>query len=365
MRCNCRLAVLLCGAAAVLISTSSASGQFSGLQQTLLNGIEHLDIRNFISQPQGGPFLDFNIYEQRLEYNRTGDGYTFENVRFFGPDSFNNPNTIDLGPLKIQLGGVDPAILASGQPVGISNRLGYTTRFIPELFFNTTTGQRAFDQFSGLSTFAPAPLRYNISMTTGVQDFEWSGSARIDSSGQINAMGFYKYNLQFTNIGSQTADGALVQNEQVTDFDVGPIDVEGNLFMDVLAGFLQIPGQTAAAVPPRIFSAASGKTKSASDLARELNEGATLTDEEMQFLVQQMLANAIRSDPIGFAMNGMPSQIPGFEGLNLDFTPSETSSGVSQATVPEPGTLLLLAMAGVTLCGFTTLRSGSFRLRGA
>jgi hypothetical protein len=364
MRSNHRFVALLCGIAAIWVP-ATAFGQFGDLGTALFNSIEHVGNRGFISQPQGGPFLDFNIYDQRLEYNRTGGGYTYQNVRFFGPDSFNNPNTLDLGPLKIQLGGIDPAIQATGQPIGIANRVGYTTRFIPEVFFDSTTGQRAFDNFSGVSSFVPTPLLYTVTMTTGVQDFEWSGAARIESSGRINAMGFYKYDLQFTNVGQHTADGVLVQNEEATDFDIGPINVEGNLLMDALAGVLQGLGQGASAVPERVFSAASGKTKTGRELAQELNGGATLTDEEMEFLVQEMLANAIRSDPIGFAMNGLPQDLPGFEGLHLDLTADTDAPATGEASVPEPGTLLLLATLAVTLCGFTSLRSGALRLRRA
>jgi hypothetical protein len=317
----------------------------------MFRNMEYLGDRDFVSNPANGPLFENNIYTQRLEWNRLGRGFTFENIRFFGPDTYNNANVFDLGPLKIQLG-IDPTVLGSGQPVGIHNKIGFTTRFLPELTFTSETGQRAFDIFSGLSTFAPAPIRYNITMNTGVQDYAWEGSAGINSTGRINILGFYDYQLLMNNVGSYTADGVFVQDEQVTDFSGGPINISGNLFMDALASMLQLGGDTTAAIPPRIFSGASSKGgRTAKELIEAINNGEVLSDAEMQFLVREMFVAAFQADPVGVALNGLPSEVPGFEGLSVAMTPAEPVLGANPntTTTPEPGTLALLATLFGTL----------------
>jgi hypothetical protein len=324
--------------------TAAAPGQ-SGWQQTFFRGAEYLGDPNFINRPQGGPLFDNNIFDQRVEYNRTGDGYTYENYRFFGPDSYGNTNTLDLGPLKVQLG-LDPNIIADRQPVGIHNRIGYTTRLIPEVFFDTETGQRNFNQFSGQTSFTPVPLNYNVTLHTGVQDFEYTGNALISSSGRINVLGFYDYNLQFTNVGNSTADGVLVHDEQVTDFDTGPINISGNLALDAISSLFQADNNADGAVPTRIASAASAKGKTVDELLADMEAGNKVSDEDMSFLVQQMFIAAFKNDPIGVMTNGMPETVPGFEALSLELTASDAAVADS-AAVPEPTLLALMALAAL------------------
>lgn len=345
---------------------SAAHAQFGSIQQFLFRGSEYLFDRDFISSPQGGPLFDNNIFEQRVEYNRTGEGYTYESFRFFGPDSFDNPNTLDLGPLKVVLGR-DPAVVQSPQPIGIHDRIGYTTRFIPELFFSSQTGQRNFDVFSGQTAFVPVPLNYTITLDAGVQNMEWTGNALINADAKINAMGFYDFRLQFINVGNYTADGYVLQDEQVTDFDSGPISVKGNLFIDAMAGMLQLNGNPATAVPPRIGSAASGKGKTVDELMVQVEAGEPITDEELSFLVQQMFVTAFKNDPLGFIMNGLPEVVPGFEGLTLGLTPSSDPAAIEAAAqisgtdgvttaVPEPGVLVLLLVSAVGAQAFRSWR---------
>ncbi len=336
----------------VLSWAPEAPGQFTDLQRTLFRGAEFAGNRLFLSNPQGGPLFDFNSFSQRLEFNRAGQGYTYESFRFFGPDSYGNTNTLDLGPFKLELG-MDPTVVASGQPAGIHSRVGYTTRFIPEVFFEAQTGQRAFNVFSAISTFAPTPVNYTVSFNAGVQDFEWTGNAFIDMGGRVNALGFYDFDLRMTNVGNYEAGGLLVQDEQVTDFDVGPINVSGNILFDAVAGLLQADGATGAAVPPRIFSGAAQKEMTVDELLAQLEAGEILGDGEMQFIVQQMFTAAFVADPLGVLLNGLPSEVPGFEALALSMSapaPDSTGdgSGSEFESVPEPGTLgLLVAAAGM------------------
>lgn len=335
--------------AALAVGTwgGEASAQFGDLQRTLFRGVQYVGNRTFISNPQGGPLFDNNIWDQRIEWNRTGQGWTYENFRFFGPDSFDNPNTLDLGPIKIQLG-LDPAINNQGQPVGIHSRFGYTTTLIPEVFFEMETGQRGFDIFSGQTNFRPTPVRYDVTINTGVQDFEWSGNMFVDANGRMNALGFYDYEMRLVNVGSSSADGFFLHNDEITDFDTGPVNISGHVLFDALAGLAQALGQTAEAAVPRTLSGATGTINSArakvDEIMARIQAGEEVSDAEMSFVMQQMFIAAFEADPMGFIQNGMPTTVPGFEGLEIAVS-DEQPEPAGLNTVPEPGTLLFLGSA--------------------
>ncbi|MCA9297329.1 MAG: hypothetical protein KC983_12450, partial [Phycisphaerales bacterium] len=126
-----------------LFSTASARAldlSPGSLAQTLFRGAEYAGNPQFLSQPQNGPLFNFNAFTQRVEYNRAGDGYTYEFFRFFGSDSYGNQNFLDLGPLNVQL--FPDQALGQSQYTGIHGRTGFTTRFIPEVFFEAETGER-------------------------------------------------------------------------------------------------------------------------------------------------------------------------------------------------------------------------------
>ncbi len=347
-------------------ATQEASAQFGSLQRFLFRGTEYAGQNLFLSNPQGGPLFDYNQFVQRVEFNRAGDGYTYEFFKFVGTDSFGNPNTLDLGPFKIELG-PDPA-LAQSQLTGYHGRMGYTTRFMPEVFFEGQTGERTrLTNFSGGPTsFVPSPVRYRVTFNAGVQDLAWLGNMHVDTTGRINAMGFYDFDMRLINVGSFEADGLIVQDQVVTDFDTGPINLSGNIGMDLLGSLFQADNAAAAATGPRIFSAAAQKWKTVDDLMAQLDAGEGLTDEEVRFLTEQMFISAFQADPLGIVTDGFPTEIPGFEGLSLliaDDGGGEAIPDVGETrAVPEPGTLMLLGLvAGAALL----FRSGLGWRRGA
>ncbi len=340
-----RLLACLISAVLVLALCSDSFAQFTAIQQTLFRDFEFAGNDNFLSSPQNGPLFNFNQYFQRLEYNRAGDGYTFEFFHFFGPDTFGNINTLDLGPVQLQLG-PDPA-LGQSQLTGTHNRIGYTTRLIPEVFIQSETGQRAFNQFSGVSTFNEEPIQYRMTFNTGIQDFEWTGNAQINMDGRINILGFYDFNLRMTNVGNFDAGGVLVEDEQVTDFDIGPIDVSGNLAMDAIGSLFQGAGLDLFAVPPRILSGAAQKDAQVDELLSRLEAGESLTDEEAQVLATNMIVRAFETDPLGTILNGLPTEVSGFEGLSLETSAAEPSELVAVESVPETSTLCMLLLGAV------------------
>lgn len=338
--------------------SNPARAQFSSLQQFLFQSFRQAGDRTASIFPGQGPLFENNLFDQAIRRNRTGNGWTYESFRFFGPDSFNNPNTLDLGPLTIQLG-PDPTFLQAVQPVGIHNSIGFTNRVIPEVFFETQTGQRIFNQFSGQTNFSPTPIQYEVTMNTGFQDFQWSGNMLVDANGRINALGFYDLEMRIMNVGQSTADGFVVHDEQVTDFDTGPVNVSGHVLFDGLASLAQALGQPGAAAFPHAISSASGDIDSSrlkvDEILTRLRNGEEVTDEEMSFVMQQMFLTAFLNDPLGFMQNGLPDEIPGFEGLELGVA-EEQPDPAEFTNVPEPGTLLLLASAAAATSFFNRRR---------
>ncbi len=326
--------------------TQSARAGFGDLPQTIFRNLNYALSPGFSSSPQGGPLFNFDSFSQRVEYDRVADGYSYEFYRFFGPDSFGEPNNLNLGAFQLQLG-PDPA-LGQSQFTGIHGRAGFATRLIPEFNFVAETGQRSFNQFSGIATFNNEPLAYTARVNTGVQDMVWDGNIQLASSGRINALGFYDFDMRIINVGSFTADGVLLKDEQVTDFDTGQINLSGHIMMDALASLLQSNGNSLSAAPPAIFSAAAQKERTADELMEALQVGERLTDEELQFMMEQMFVKAFLSDPLGFIMNGPPTSLPGFDGVQLDLSPTASSTGFrperATSQVPEPGTLVLFVL---------------------
>lgn len=355
------LGLLVTGVTAIMATPANA--QWSAIQQTLFRDLNYGLNPDVISSPQGGPLFNFNDFFQRVEYDRVSQGYAYEFYRFFGPDSFGESNVVDLGVFKLNL---EPdADLNQSQFTGIHGRAGFSTRTIPEINFLAETGQRSFNQFSGIASFSKEPLKYTASLNTGVQDFEWTGNMSIDASGTINLLGFYDFNMQLVNVGNFTADGVLIKDEQVTDFDTGPIDLSGHIGMDVIASLFQANGTDGAAAVPRIFSAAAGKDRTADELVTAMKQGEKLTNEEVEFLIEQMFVQAFINDPIGFIMNGPPTTFPGFEELGIELQPANsigTSSGSPDyEQTPEPGTLVLFG-GSIALALFIRKRGGFERL---
>ncbi|HPF40774.1 MAG TPA: PEP-CTERM sorting domain-containing protein [Phycisphaerae bacterium] len=337
--------VLAVGARAGAVDLSPGS-----LARNLFRGAEYAGNPQFLSTPQNGPIFNYNLFTQRLEYNRVGDGYTYEFYRFFGADSYGNQNFLDLGPLNVQL--FPDASLGQAQWTGIHNRVGYTLRGIPEVFVESETGERILTQnfVGGASTFNVAPVGYSVTFNGGVQEFEWTGNILVDSAFSINALGFYDADIRIVNRGGASADGILLSDEQVTDFDTGPINVSGNLLLDAIGSLFQANGNPATAAPFGIGSAAAQREVVIDELMAKVDAGEGLTDEEVQMLIQEMFVTAFLNDPLGTVQNGIPSTVPGFEGLGFELIGNADGSAVQTSdsqTVPEPGTLLLFAAAGV------------------
>ena len=337
--------VLVCSV--TLGSPTTALADLSDIGRSLWRGFTYAGNPNILSSPQNGPFFNSNQQFQRLEYNRLGNGYTFEQWRFFGPDTYNNPNTLDLGAIKFQLGR-DAVFLQNAEPVGLHTRAGYTMTLIPEIFFQQETAQRNQNVFAGTSTANPSPLKYTITVNTGIQDVVLDGNILVQSSGRLNAFGFYDINARLVNDGTYETNGVFAVDSQNTDFDIGPIDISGNIIMDAFSAIAQLLGVTnLPALPTRILSGAAQKERSLDELVAAMEAGEELSESDRVSLIQQTLQQAFLKDPLGALINGLPGSGAVNDSISLSFEAAEqteaTLGGVT--TIPEPGTLILLGSA--------------------
>lgn len=259
---------------------------------------------------RGMNLLDYNFDAER---NYFGKGWDLSATAVYTGQQY------DFGFAELSLGS------------GVSRfDMGYTLRGIPKAEFSWTTGGTA--------------LPYTLSFNNGIQDFQTvSGSILIDVNTEVNMLGFYDTQIQISNRGTYGTDGFLADQEGDLAFDVGPIDVSGNVFADALAAVTQ-PFWTAANTenPFTKFSQTATKTAQATATVEELRArieaGDILTDEEMAQLVNSTLVAAIlKGDSVDSDL---------FKGLS--FPTKESASPLLVADiVPEPATALLVLGFGV------------------
>lgn len=258
---------------------------------------------------RGMNLFDYNFNGQR---NYLGNGWDLSATAVYTGQQY------DFGFAELSLGS------------GVSRfDMGYTLRGIPKAEFSWTTGGAA--------------LPYTLSFNNGIQDFQTvSGSILIDVNTEVNVLGFYDTQIQISNRGTYGTDGFLADQEGDLAFDVGPIDVSGNIFADALAVVTQ-PLWAAANTPNPFtkFSQTATKTAQATatieELRARIEAGDILTDEEMAQLVNSTLIAAIlKGDAVDSDL---------FK--SLSFPTKESASPLRIAEiVPEPTTVLLVLGLG-------------------
>lgn len=203
---------------AAAVAAMTAATLADGLWQDFYRGLE------LLTTPSGGPLLTIGdgsrvngarLGRVRIVPNRVGKGYDIEIDRNFGNDSRGRPEVLDLGPLELELSG------------GVQSTLGYTSRF-----FLIGNAQTTFNNLS-----------YTIRGKTGGQDVELTGTLTGNSSLEVNQFGFYRASLDVSNINSQlTLDGVAIDDAQPTNFTLGTVNVEGNVFYDAFLALLASVG---------------------------------------------------------------------------------------------------------------------------
>lgn len=263
---------------------------------------------------RGLALFDFGFSGER---NLLGDGITVN------ANAFWNNRRFDFGIADLTLTGA------------LRGSAGYTMRGIPKVDFSLNS--------------AGSPLSYTFNINNGIQDVTATGSALINIDTTINALGFYDASVQISNRGDFATDGFLVVDSGTLDYDIGPINISGNILIDAAAALTE--PFFAAAGTENPFSKLTGRAtkaaeygKTAEQLRARIQAGELLSDEEVATLVNSsILAAILGGEPTGnlFDQVLMPTNL-------LELTDGQ-SPLFSVAQVPEPATLALLAAAAMAL----------------
>ncbi|MBI5866368.1 MAG: PEP-CTERM sorting domain-containing protein [Planctomycetes bacterium] len=298
--------------AALAVFLASGGSAFAGLWDNIYTGLDYL------VTPSGSPInVDGNGFRTngaragrlRIVPNRLGQGYRLELDRSFGPDSAGRPETFNLGNAELTLSG------------SIDSTLGFTSRLLP-------TGS-AQSSLNGLG--------YELRSKTGAQDFTLIGTLNGSQDLEINPLGFYTLSLNVSNANSEVrVNGVVVDNSsRDTDFDIGPINIRGNVYYDIITAALNtfgvntnglsqlFPASPIDRVTQNIQDSLASQAKSLeSRYAADFVAG--VQDEQLARDAQQFVDELLASGDAGSSgQNGQNSPIP------------------------EPAALALLALGGL------------------
>ena len=241
-------------------------------------------------QAQAGMFedvvrgLQYAGFQFSGRENPLSGGAEFQLYRFFDEE------TLDFGAADLTLTG----------PLGFTFETG--GRSLGVLDFSLSTGDQAFE--------------YVFNSSSGAQDYRVEGNFLLDATGSINTFGFYDLRLQLSSRQGVFLDGRFQDGaEEQLDYDIGPIDVSGNIFADLLARLFDPVFEAIGA--ENILDSFSGRAQ---------------YEDLMQLLAADAEAKWRPGDEL---ISGEAAKV-------VRFGEPFAEGQVLPATVPEPGLLLLL-----------------------
>ncbi len=206
---------------AAALCTSSALGSF---YEDLYSGLGYFATPSgspISPVPGGGRANGSRFGRLRIVPNDFGEGYRLELDRTFGGDTRGRPEVFDIGNLELELSGPMAATIQ------------YTGRGI---------------QTVNADIFANN-LNYSLRDKFGFQDFEVRGTLSVDHQLEVSRLGFYYLDLEVNNVNAALiSDGLIVDGPADADFDIGPISIRGNIFVDAAAAALTAFGVDASAL---------------------------------------------------------------------------------------------------------------------
>jgi len=209
-------------------------------------------------------------------------------------------------------------------------QVGWDRRPIPALQFFMDTGN--------------SPLNYQLRRNFGMQDFLATGELQLSIGTEINALGFYDTIVDISNTGTFETEGLFGENDGHMDFDVGPIDISGNVVTDVLAAVFDAvaPGE---ANPFREFSLRSTRERNGID-SEEIAEieAALVAGEE----ITEHQASLLATDSVIQSLFGLGDPEDG--AIQFTDATSPDAAGVPMTT-PEPVTALLVVAGLAYIAG--------------
>jgi hypothetical protein len=266
---------------------------------------------------QGGVFrdvvrgLEFAGFQFAGQENPLSGGAQFSLTRNF------TGQTLDFGASELTLTG----------PIALTFETG--GRGLPTLDFSLSTNNQAFS--------------YVYNASTGAQDTQVTGNFLLDATGSMNTFGFYDMTFQLSSRADTLQEGRYQDGvEEQLDFDIGPIDVSGNVFADMLAvlfdPFFEAIGTT------NIFASFSGRAQLDQEFDQLVAEALAKTDAG-QDLSDRELARLIGMGELNAMFSGEPADLSFLDGL----VSAEQISEQGLFQVPEPATLTLLLAPAMML----------------
>lgn len=240
-------------------------------------------------------------------------------------------NTIDFGDFDLTLRGPVSAVVETGG------------RRIPTLDIFLSTARTSANRNQVTTVNTPVPLNYTLHFDSGTNETTIDGNVLLDARASLNAFGSYDLKLQLSNRQTTVIDGRFDVNSPIdNDFDIGPIDIRGNVFADILA-----------TVADPFFNAAGAEN------IFELFGGRTARERQSERVVDQLETKAAgggqltEDDLAAVATLSLVADVLGDDFPETDFladavsdlTSSSAIAAAPGPAVPEPGTLLLLAAA--------------------
>lgn len=288
----------------------AAAPAWAGLYDNIYRGFELLTTPSgsVTSAGDGTLVNGARLGRLRIEHNRAGRGYELQLDRTFGPDSGGRPEVLDLGPYELELNGTTTATMSY-------TRGGFVKR-------------RGF--YTGNLDFAANNLQYALRAKSGFQDVELVGRLNATGASEVNMLGFYTVSLNVSNTDSELRlDGSLVEDEIDTDYDIGPINVRGNIFVDALSGILQ----------------GAGVDTTALDELFPKSPINNITDALIaQFDKQTQTAGLSISDVSVSTSTALADDV-----IAGTISEQATAAAAQPQVVPEPSTVTLLVLGGATL----------------
>jgi hypothetical protein len=201
--------------------------------------------------------------------------------------------------------------------------------------FSFNTGDRFIDTMNLSLNTRGQPLFYTWTTDVGGQQMTREGSLFLDATGDLNEFGWYQLQFDYSVRETVTESGRFSNEETPVEFDIGPIDVRGNLYADFLA-VLMDPVFAALGVE-NVFASFSGRVQAEEEFARRMADTTALTGDFP--LVSGLGFAELLDDPRVLASGEVTAS-------SVGLTRTITETGTVTIAAPDPTTVLLL-MAGV------------------
>jgi len=254
-------------------------------------------------------FIGFDLIGQRNPLNG--------GIDFLATSNFDG-TPFDFGVVDLSLNGPLSLQVSTGE------------RFVPFFDISLTTAVNG-------NTDA-TPLGYVFNTDLGAQSSQVSGTVLADVDFSLNSLGFYDLGITYSSRQNVTKDGLLANDGTTNDFDLGPINISGNVYADVLAILTDPIFNQAGQTNP--FERFSGRAQlseilqaSATDVQTALADGS---DPSEAAAAGKRYAAA----QYGFGNGGTP---PG-NGYGQGNGNGGGNGNTNGGAVPEPAVLLLMLL---------------------